>query len=224
MSKEFKYRLITSFLLIISLIFFVLINEILFLFFISLVLFCSFIEWIKLNYNYFKKKKFIYNLIILLGFLYAVLVLISAKNLRGTGFEDGFYFIFILSICAGSDIGGYLFGKIIGGKKLIKRVSPNKTIAGSIGSFIFSVVPLVIFNIQSYFFFNFNFNFKNILLCLSISLFCQVGDLIISFFKRLNKVKDTGKILPGHGGFLDRIDGIIFTIPIVYIFKVLNIF
>jgi len=224
MSKEFKYRLITSFLLAISLILIVLANETLFLFFIFLVLSYSLIELIKLNYNYFKKKRFKYNLIILLGFLYAIIVLISAKNLRGTGFDDGFYFIFILSICAGSDIGGYFFGKIIGGKKLIKRVSPNKTIAGSVGSFIFSIIPLVIFNTQSYFFFNFNFNFKNILLCFFISLFCQVGDLIISFFKRLNKVKDTGKILPGHGGLLDRIDGVIFTLPIVYIMEVFNIF
>ena len=224
MSKELKKRLITSFLLAISLILFVLVNETLFLFFIFLILFYSSIEWIELNKNYFKKKEFKYNLIILLGFLYALLVLVSAKNLRGIGFDNGIFFIFILSTCAGTDIGGYVFGRTIGGKKLIKKVSPNKTIAGSIGSFIFSIIPLVIFNLQSYFFFNFNLDFKNILFCLFISLFCQLGDLFISFFKRLNKVKDTGKILPGHGGLLDRIDGIIFALPMVYFLKVVNIF
>ena len=101
-------------------------------------------------------------------------------------------------------------GKTIGGKRLTK-ISPNKTISGSIGSFIFSLAPLLLFN--------YDLILKNLLFCLTVSLSCQVGDLIISYFKRLNKVKNTGNILPGHGGLLDRIDGIIFTIPIVHILK-----
>ena len=131
------------------------------------------------------------------------------------------FFIFVLLVCASSDIGGYIFGKTIGGKKLTK-ISPNKTISGSIGSFIFSLIPLIFLNFQNYLYLN--LSVKNIIFCLIISFFCQIGDLIISYFKRLNKIKDTGSILPGHGGLLDRIDGIIFAIPVVFILKVIEIF
>ena len=91
-------------------------------------------------------------------------------------------------------------------------------------SFIFSTLPIFLFNFQSYIDFNFDLSLKNILFCLVISLSCQIGDLIISYFKRLNKVKDTGSILPGHGGLLDRIDGIIFAIPIVWFLKISQVF
>ena len=117
--------------------------------------------------------------------------------------------LFVLGICIFSDIGGYIIGKSIGGKKLTK-ISPNKTISGSFGSFLFSLFPLGILMILGL---AENFSEKIILFCLLISLACQLGDLIISYFKRLAKVKDTGKILPGHGGMLDRIDGVIFAIP-----------
>ena len=102
-----------------------------------------------------------------------------------------------------------------GGKKLTK-VSPNKTISGSIGSFCFSLAPPLLFYIfdQSEYFYSFN----NFLLCLQISLVCQLGDIFISYIKRKAKVKDTGNFLPGHGGLLDRIDGIIFAIPYVWIY------
>ena len=113
-----------------------------------------------------------------------------------------------MSVCVLSDIGGYIVGKTIGGKKLIK-ISPNKTISGSLGAFIFSLFALSFYN---YVEFSINY-YLTILMCLSISLSCQIGDLIISYFKRLAKVKDTGKILPGHGGILDRVDGIIFGVP-----------
>tara|TARA_B100001964_G_scaffold234438_1_gene293089 strand:- start:486 stop:992 length:507 start_codon:yes stop_codon:yes gene_type:complete len=127
---------------------------------------------------------------------------------------DLVFFLYILSICICSDVGGYIIGKNIGGKKLTK-ISPNKTISGSLGSFFFSILPLLIFN-------NFDksiylYSTYNFLLCLEVSLICQLGDLFISYLKRKAKVKDTGKILPGHGGMLDRVDGIIFAIPFVFI-------
>ena len=114
-----------------------------------------------------------------------------------------------------SDIGGYILGKAIGGKKLTK-ISPNKTISGSLGSFCFSILPLLLF-------YNFDpskysYSASNFLLCLEISLVCQLGDLLISYLKRKAKVKDTGRILPGHGGILDRVDGIIIAIPFVFIY------
>ena len=143
--------------------------------------------------------------------------------MRGDSFEDIIFFIFVLFICIFSDVGGYVIGKTIGGKKLTS-ISPNKTISGSFGSFIFSVLPLFLFSYQNFIFLNFDLSLKNIFFCLIISLSCQLGDLIISYFKRLSSVKDSGIILPGHGGLLDRIDGIIFAIPVACILKLSQIF
>ena len=113
-----------------------------------------------------------------------------------------------------SDIGGLVIGKIIKGKKLTK-ISPNKTISGSIGSLIFSTLLIP--------FFYANTVDQNLLIMflitIAISLVSQLGDLFISLLKRKAKVKDTSDILPGHGGILDRIDGIIFAIPLgIYLF------
>ena len=125
--------------------------------------------------------------------------------------------LIILSVCILSDIGGYVFGKLIGGRKLTK-ISPNKTISGAVGSFICSLIPIIYFfyyqsNYSMYYSFEFKYLFLICVIFLLISLVCQLGDLFISYFKRRSKLKDTGKILPGHGGLLDRIDGIIFAVP-----------
>jgi phosphatidate cytidylyltransferase len=125
--------------------------------------------------------------------------------------------IHVLFVCIFSDIGGYIIGKSIGGKKLTK-ISPNKTISGTIGSFSFSLIPMILFSIIYY---------KSMtpsvteifFITLILSFICQSGDLFISYFKRKAKVKDTGTILPGHGGLLDRIDGIIFGVPAFYIIE-----
>ena len=127
--------------------------------------------------------------------------------------ESPTFFLYVISICVFTDTGGYVFGKIIGGAKLSK-ISPNKTISGSIGSFILSVTPLII--IVNFNYLDLEFNLINIMFCLLISLFSQIGDLFISFLKRKANIKDTGNILPGHGGVLDRVDGIIFAIPFSY--------
>tara|TARA_Y100000590_G_scaffold439515_1_gene563659 strand:- start:6671 stop:7096 length:426 start_codon:yes stop_codon:yes gene_type:complete len=120
--------------------------------------------------------------------------------------------LFIVSICILSDVGGYIVGKSIGGKKLTK-ISPNKTISGTIGSFLFSLLPLIFIS-QNFI----KIEFVTIIWILIISLTCQLGDLFISYLKRLAKVKDTGSFLPGHGGILDRIDGIIFGVPAAFLF------
>ena len=127
--------------------------------------------------------------------------------------EGPIFFIYIVSICFFTDIGGYAFGKTIGGKKLTK-ISPNKTISGTVGSFIFSIIPLILF--LNFGYLNLEFNLTNILFSLLISLISQLGDLFVSFFKRKAKIKDTGKLLPGHGGVLDRVDGVLFAIPFSY--------
>jgi len=128
--------------------------------------------------------------------------------------EGAVFFLYIISICFFTDIGGYVVGKTVGGKKLSK-ISPNKTISGTIGSFLFSIIPLLfLLNIV---YLDLTLSFNNILFCLLISLVSQSGDLFISFLKRKAKIKDTGKILPGHGGVLDRLDGIIFAVPFSYL-------
>jgi phosphatidate cytidylyltransferase len=115
-------------------------------------------------------------------------------------------------------MGGYVFGKFFKGKKLTK-ISPNKTISGTVGSFIFSIL-LYYFLVSNDFYLNIimidlKTDFGNLLLLVTIvvSFSSQLGDLFISYIKRLAKMKDTGKILPGHGGLLDRIDGMLFAIP-----------
>ena len=128
-------------------------------------------------------------------------------------FKSPIFFLYVISICFSTDIGGYVFGKIIGGKKLSK-ISPNKTIAGTVGSFILSVIPLII--VLNFNYLDLEFNLTNIMFCLLISLISQLGDLFISLIKRKAKIKDTGNLLPGHGGILDRVDGIIFAVPFSY--------
>ena len=127
--------------------------------------------------------------------------------------EVPFFFLYVISLCFFTDIGGYVFGKIIGGKKLSK-ISPNKTISGTIGSFILSILPLILSLNFNYI--DLEFNLSNVFFCLFISLISQLGDLFVSFNKRNAKIKDTGNILPGHGGILDRLDGIIFAVPFSY--------
>ena len=117
--------------------------------------------------------------------------------------------VLLLSCCIASDIGGFIFGKIFKGPKLTK-ISPNKTIAGVIGSLIFSYVILVIFS----YFLNLNLDFNTLILAIITSAACQIGDLFFSYLKRKAKIKDTGNILPGHGGIIDRVDGILLGIPI----------
>ena len=236
MKAELEKRIMTSIILFIIAIFCILINK--FVFIITLAVICikCFKEWHDLNRKYFSKRFLNYFLIKCSGIFYLLIFFISAVFLRGNNFETSIFFTIALCICICSDIGGYVFGKTIAGKKLTK-ISPNKTVSGSIGSCIFSILPIFLFNFQSYLdtslnlnynyvitVYNFEFSLKNILFCLVISLVCQLGDLFISYFKRLNKVKNTGTILPGHGGLLDRIDGIIFAIPTVCFLKISQIF
>ncbi len=127
--------------------------------------------------------------------------------------EGPVFFLYLIGICFFTDIGGYIFGKIIGGKKLSK-ISPNKTISGTVGSFILSLFPLIL--IINFNYLDLKFSLINISFCLFVSLISQLGDLFISFIKRKANIKDTGNLLPGHGGALDRVDGIIFAVPFSY--------
>ena len=129
-------------------------------------------------------------------------------------------FLFIIIICISTDIGGYVFGKLFKGPKLTK-VSPKKTYAGVIGGYFLSLISstMIIVSVDYS-----GSLIKYLFITILISTVSQLGDLIISYFKRLSKIKDTGKIIPGHGGLLDRIDGMVFAIPFSYIVLEFNIF
>ena len=163
----------------------------------------------------FNKKK-IYHLIFQsLSIIYLTFIVLKLWTIfTGNNEVDKLYIYIIFLICIFSDIGGFIFGKILKGKKLTK-ISPNKTISGMIGSFILSISVAVIYS-QKYFEIN-----NIIIFSILISLISQLGDLIISYLKRKAQIKDTGIMLPGHGGALDRLDGLIFAIPVGLVLKIL---
>ena len=214
MSKNLISRVFTSLLLLSILFLCLFLNKYAWLLLMIITSIISFFEFNNLIKKIWKNKEFTKNFIKLSCFFYLLLFIYSAYFIYEISLLG---IIIILSICIFSDIGGYVVGKTIGGKKLIK-ISPNKTISGTIGSFLFSLIPIGIFFIIYNYTNNSLFYLSEplieiIFFSLAISLICQLGDLLISYFKRKAKVKDTGTILPGHGGLLDRIDGIIFGMP-----------
>ena len=207
MSNQLKKRILSSFFLIGTLIFSVSFSDYIFLSFLFIVIILGLIEWIKIidKINFKSYIKFIHI------FIFAVYLFISFIICFNIYVIDKYFFILILTICIFSDVGGYVFGKYFGGKKLTK-ISPKKTVAGSIGSFFLSFVAFFI--IHFYFIDVLYVKLEKVLL---ISFICQGGDLFISFYKRKAKIKDTGNIIPGHGGVLDRIDSVMFALPIGFI-------
>ena len=177
-----------------------------------LISFFSLDEFVKIFKEILKKNKPFFLSIILLVVIYMMFFSLSVWNfLIPFDKEKIISLIFILLICSMTDIGGYVFGKTIGGKKF-KRISPNKTYSGLVGSFL---LPLIIcYFFYLYFKNQFDFNLNVIILIILVSFISQLGDLLISFFKRKAKIKDTGNIIPGHGGILDRIDGILLGLPL----------
>ena len=175
------------------------------LYVISAILIYEFLNILKNIFKRNKKNLFIFlNLFI----LYICLFTSQIYFFLSSEFDNKQnVFLFILSICIFTDIGGYIFGKIFKGKKLTS-ISPNKTYAGMIGSFICSLIICILFIIY------FNFSINLIIFTFLISLVSQSGDLFVSYLKRKANIKDTGKFLPGHGGLLDRLDGIIFAVPV----------
>ena len=201
MKNELIKRIISSIIFLPLAFYFIAKGSFHLIFFITICFLVAFYEWIKMikNLNY-KIFGFIF-----LIFSFYTFYEISKNDL----------WIFVLSICISTDIGGYFFGKIFKGPKLTK-ISPNKTYSGMIGGYFLSLIFLSFFlnwinhELSIYWF----------VATILISTVSQAGDIIISYFKRLSKIKNTGKIIPGHGGLLDRIDGMIFAFPIFYLIEI----
>ena len=214
MKSELLKRIITS-IIIFPILLLVLINSKLYLIiFLSLFYLLSFYEIYK-NSNSLKFT-IISNIILFIAFY-------SFYYLRGDSNKELIFLCWALFTTILSDIGGYIFGKTFGGKKLTK-ISPNKTYSGSLGSLILSLLslPILVF-IQKNFLNEIAINFLQLnfyILTLLTSLIAQTGDIIVSYWKRRFNIKDTGKIFPGHGGVLDRIDGLIFVLIFLLILKI----
>ncbi len=206
MEKELQKRIFSSIILIPIAIFFIFQGSKYFMFFLSILFLATSYEWIKMY-----KRKFLLNFF---GVIFLIFSFFSAYYLReNAGF---LFFLFVILICISTDIGGYVFGKIFKGPKLTK-ISPNKTYSGVIGSFLISLTVGLFFLQYTNIYFLGNNSYYILPSILFISLISQLGDLAISYFKRKAKLKNTGNILPGHGGLLDRIDGMIFVLPTIFI-------
>ena len=211
MNLELKKRIITSLILftLLTLMYFYSYILIISLIIIALI---SWIEFYGLISKIYHKNKILktsfktFSMIYLSLLVFGILYIIANKP------ELKIFFLYSVLVSIFSDVGGLVFGKFFKGRKLTK-ISPKKTISGSIGSFIFSLILIPFFN---YPILNHE-NFSLIIITFIISLTTQLGDLFISLMKRKANVKNTSDLLPGHGGVLDRIDGIIFAIPIGYL-------
>ena len=216
MKSELFKRIITS-IIIFSILLFVLINSKFYLI-IFLILF-----YLLSSYEIYKNANSLK--FTLLSNIFLLIAFYSFYYLRGDSNEELIFLYWALFTTFLSDIGGYTFGKIFGGKKLTK-ISPNKTYSGAVGSLIFSLLSLpILFLIQKNFFNEILINFLQLnfyILTLLMSLVAQIGDIIVSYWKRRFKIKDTGKIFPGHGGVLDRIDGLIFVLVFLLALKFYN--
>ena len=216
MITELEKRIISSFILIPLSFFFIYKGNYFFNLFLAFCYVITSIEWFLMS----KKNKYHF-----IGHIFLILSFYSAYILRNNYDDESlFVFLFVIITCIATDIGGYFFGKILKGPKLT-RISPNKTYSGAFGGLFLSITFVYLFFNFSYLFYDksLEFNFETVVFVLMISTISQIGDVIISYFKRLSKIKDTGKIIPGHGGLLDRIDGMIFAFPFSYIIFSKNI-
>ena len=193
-------RILSSIILLPLVIYFTLMGSFYLIFLITICFTVSFFEWYKMV------KKINYKIS---GFFFLIFSFFSFYDLAINNIV-----LIPFLICISTDIGGYIFGNIFKGPKLTK-ISPNKTYAGMIGGFFSSILIISLY----FNYIDFPLTITWFLTIILISSVSQTGDIIVSYFKRLSKIKNTGNIIPGHGGLLDRIDGMIFAFPIFYLFE-----
>ena len=205
--NELTKRVISSLILIPVVLFIIIEGSILFNLFISICFVITAYEWLQMSKLNIQK---------IFGLFFIIISFYTIYKIRNDFNQDYFRILLITIICISTDTGGYICGKLLKGPKLTK-FSPNKTYAGVIGSFLFSIIITILFFELTSKIYDYKYTEETFIFVLAVSLVSQIGDIIISYFKRLFKVKDTGNIIPGHGGILDRIDGMIFAYPFSYI-------
>ena len=205
MSKELVKRILSSIILLPLVFYFLTSGSFLLILFIVLCFIITFYEWNKMNKNKFYK---IFGIIFLLFSFYTFYHLSV----------ELFLLIYVILICISTDIGGYIFGKIFKGPKLT-TISPNKTYAGMFGGYLLSLICLIV--ITNFIDYSIK-TFQLILITILLSTVSQVGDIIVSYFKRQANIKNTSNLIPGHGGLLDRIDGMIFAVPALYLIELIG--
>ncbi len=208
MSSELKKRILTSIALFVML-FLAFLTDFVLLFLLIIIYIFSLFEFMKITEKIFqfqKTFKYLSNLI----FIIYLSIFVFLFFLLSLNQQFKILIFYLIMICILSDIGGLLFGRIFKGPKLTK-ISPKKTITGSIGSFFLPII----FSLMIQVYYSIPVNLSTLIFfTLLVSLGSQLGDILFSFLKRKSKLKDTGNILPGHGGLLDRIDGILLGIPV----------
>ena len=207
MNKELIKRVLSSIILIPTALFFIIKGSNYFSIFLLICFFITTYEWhrmsIKRNYNF-------------IGIFFIIFSFYTIFKLRNNFNGDYLYLLLITTICVATDLGGFIFGKLIKGPRLTK-ISPRKTYAGMLGGFFLSFITIYFFLKNVNLEYPFNLSMDIFIFLISVSGVSQIGDITISYFKRISKIKDTGQIIPGHGGLLDRIDGMIFAFPFSYI-------
>ena len=216
MKVELQKRILSSLILLPLSFFFIIKGSYLFNFFLFICFCLTIYEW-----HMMSKRKIYY----LFGIIFLIFSFFLTYSLRNVSNEQSLlFFLFVIIICISTDVGGYIFGNLFKGPKLTK-LSPNKTYSGMIGSYFLAIISslLLIKNSNLITVKTYDITLEFFVMVILISTTSQIGDLIVSFFKRLSKIKDTGNLIPGHGGLLDRIDGLLFAMPVAYIIFYLNV-
>jgi phosphatidate cytidylyltransferase len=215
MSKNLKIRIYTSIALLLSLLV-IMLNNYALAFFLMLIGIFAVLEFFNIILKIFKRnriKQFLYNLI----FTSYIFIFCSYFFVLSFFFHLKIILFLVLITCVASDIGGFIFGKIFKGPKLT-TISPNKTVSGALGSLIFSsLIISALFYLADK-----SFDPSIVVIGCLISISCQVGDLFFSFLKRKSSLKDSGNFLPGHGGVLDRCDGLLLGVPVGFLILLLS--
>ena len=216
MKVELQKRILSSLILLPLSFFFIIKGSYLFNFFLFICFCLTIYEW-----HMMSKRKIYY----FFGIIFLIFSFFLTYSLRNVSNEQSLlFFLFVIIICISTDVGGYIFGNLFKGPKLTK-LSPNKTYSGMIGSYFLAIISslLLIKNSNLITGKTYDVTLELFVMVILISTTSQIGDLIVSFFKRLSKIKDTGNLIPGHGGLLDRIDGLLFAMPVAYIIFYLNV-
>ena len=205
MNNELIKRILSSIIILPLAFYFLISGSLMSIFFIITCFIIACYEWHMITKKSFHK---------IFGFIFLVFSFYTFYILS----IELYFLIFVILISVSTDIGGYVFGKIFKGPKLTK-ISPNKTYSGMIGGYFLSLIFLsIVTNFIDYP----KTPIQLIIIVLLISTISQIGDIVISYFKRLKKIKNTGNLIPGHGGLLDRIDGMIFAVPTFYLVELIG--